>query len=707
MQKTYSAKVEGMTCGNCALTISKLLEKKGLTNISANAASGEVSFTIAEDKDVTPVYDAIDGLGYHVVREEDAAAATGGHQHSHGDSSTTLLIICIAFTIPLLAHMFVSWPVLHMPWVQFALATPVFAIGCYVFVPGALRSLKHLLPNMNVLIMLGAAAAYIYSLIGLLFFTAHAHEYIFFETAASIITLVMVGNWLEHKTVQSTSVAINELVQLQPRMARIVITDSLGKETVMEVESKYVKAGDIVLVNNGDSIPVDGIITDGDAQVDEHMITGESLPAHRKTGDSVVGGTLIMDGRIRVKATAVGHASVLSNIIRMVREAQSAKPQLQKLADKIAAIFVPAVAGIALVTLLVNYFIAGLDFSAAMMRSIAVMVISCPCAMGLATPAAVAVGLGRAARNGILVKGGDTLEQLKRIRQIVFDKTGTLTTGALTIDDYAINDITDTAFRTVIASIEQHSSHPIAKSVVKQWSDITLMNFTHVTEVKGKGMEATDDAGNQWQLGSELWLGQDAPAGYDLYLRQNGVYKGALRISDALREDAAATIAALHEMGYKTILLSGDKKNKCERIAAQLGIDTVIAEQTPEQKNQQLTQLMNTAPTAMVGDGINDAPALARATVGISLSESTQIAIQSASIILSNNQLSSLPRAIRLGIYTDRTIKQNLFWAFLYNVLAIPVAAAGLLTPTWGAGVMALSDVVLIINSLRLGVRKL
>jgi Cu+-exporting ATPase len=706
MQKTYSAKVEGMTCGNCALTISKLLEKKGLTHISANAASGEVHFTIPDERDVKPVFDAIDSLGYHVVREEDEAAGHT-HQHSHGGGSTALLLVCVALTVPLLLHMFVNWPLLHMPWVQFALATPVFAIGCYVFVPGAWRSLKHLLPNMDVLIMLGATAAYVYSLIGLLSFSAQAHHYMFFETTASIITLVMIGNWLEHKTVKSTSVAIDALVHLQPRMARIVMTDSLGRESVMEAESKYVRAGDMVLVNTGDSIPVDGEVTDGDAQVDEHMITGESLPAHKRKGDGVVGGTLVETGRLKVKATAVGNASVLSNIIRMVREAQSVKPKLQKLADKISAIFVPAVAAIAIITLLVNYFVVGLDFPAAMMRSIAVMVISCPCAMGLATPAAVAVGLGRAARNGILVKGGDTLELLKSIRQIVFDKTGTLTTGALQIDSFETNEIAESEFRSVIVSIELHSSHPIAKSVVRQWGDAAVIALSNIEEIKGRGMEATDAQGNRWQLGSEPWLGEGAPEGFDLYLRKNGAYKGALRISDTLRPDAKETIAALHAMGYKTILLSGDKKEKTERIAAQLGIDTVLAEQTPEQKNQHLSRLMQTAPTAMVGDGINDAPALARATVGISLSESTQIAIQSASIILSNNQLSSLPKAIRLGIYTDQTIKQNLFWAFLYNVIAIPVAAAGYLTPTWGAGVMALSDVVLIINSLRLGIRRL
>lgn len=695
-----------MTCGNCALTISKLLEKKGATNISANAASGEVSFTIVEETDVNKVYDAIDGLGYKVVREaenEDAVPTAKGK-----DYTTAYLIISAIFTFPLLMHMFSNWHVLHNPWVQLVLSTPVYAIGLRQFGVSAVRSLRHGLPNMDVLVIIGATAAYVYSLIGMLVYAAHAHDYLFFETTASIITLVMFGNWLEHKTVKSTTKAIDALVQLQPQKARLVMADSMGKETVMEVDSKYVKTGDIVLVNTGDSIPVDGIIFSGDAQIDEHMITGESLPVHKDKDDEVVGGTIVLDGNLRIQATAVGGASVLSNIIRMVREAQGQKPPLQKLADKISAVFVPAVLGIALLTLLICYYVLGTGFENAMMRAIAVMVISCPCAMGLATPAAVAVGLGRAARNGILIKGGDTLQRLKTVKNIVFDKTGTLTTGKLQIESFTA-EIDEQQFKTVVSAIEQHSSHPIAKSITNQWSDTGGIILSEIEEVKGKGLQATDADGNQWQLGSEKWLHDNIEdnKGYDLYLYKNGSYAGAIRVSDALRPDAKETIAELKEMGYHTILLSGDKKAKCERIAAELGIDEVLAEQSPEQKNAKLDELIKSAPTAMVGDGINDAPALARATVGISLSESTQVAIQSANVILSSNQLGTLPRAIRLGIYTERTIKSNLFWAFIYNIVAIPVAAAGLLRPTYGAGIMALSDVVLILNSLFLGVRRL
>lgn len=708
MEKTYSTKVEGMTCGNCALTVSKLLEKKGMNNISANAAAGEVHFTTTDTEDVNKIYDAIDSLGYHVVREHEENGEAA-HNHNHGGSTQTkLLIICAILTIPLLLHMFIGWQLLHNGWFQFALATPVFIIGSYTFLPSAYRSLKHGIPNMDVLIMLGATAAYIYSLTGLLFFGEHAEHYRFFETTAAILTLVMAGNWLERQTVKSTSVAIDALVRLQPQNAKVIMTDSLGKESIIEVESRYVRAGDVVLVNQGDSVPVDGEITDGRAELDERMITGESLPVEKIKGDNVVGGTLVQDGRLKIKATAVGESSVLNSIIRMVREAQATKPPMQKLADKISAVFVPAVLGIALLTFLINYFAVHVGFSDAMMRSIAVMVISCPCAMGLATPAAVAVGLGRAARNGILIKGGSTLEQMKTIRQVVFDKTGTLTTGNLQIERFEAAGMDEAAFRSVVVAMEQHSSHPIAKSVVSHWKDVQAASLKDITEEKGKGMQATDDAGNTWQLGSARWLAAaGAPEGFDLYLLKNGAYMGAISISDTLRADAKETIDQLHKHGYRTILLSGDKKEKCAAVAAALGIDEVYAEQTPEQKNEKLEALLKTAPTAMVGDGINDAPALAKATVGISLSDATHIAMQSANVILSNNRLSSLPKAIRLGIYTDQTIKQNLFWAFIYNVCAIPVAAVGLLSPTWGAGIMALSDVVLIINSLRLGIRRL
>ena len=432
----YNIEVKGMTCASCAASVSHLLRRRGFSEVAVNHASGQVAFQSETPVVLSPVLDAIDGLGYRSVRTDDAESHEGhdhNHDHDHDHGPDKLLPICIALTVPLLAHMFLSWPLLHNIWFQLALATPVFLIGWWVFGRSAVKSLRNGWPNMNVLIILGATAAYFYSLQGLFQSGNAAHPYLFFETAASIITLVMVGNWLEHRTVAQTTKSIDALTHLQPRTARLVQRDSLGRESIVEVEAKFLRTNDLVRVAEGEAIPVDGILAEGEIQVDERMITGEAEPAERTVGEAVTGGTLVVLGSALIQTTAVGAASTLSRIVKMVRDAQNARPPLQKLADKIAGIFVPAVLSISVLTLLLNYFFAHHPFSESMSRAIAVLVISCPCAMGLATPAAVAVGLGRAARKGILVKGGDTLEQMKKVKTIVFDKTGTLTTGNLRV----------------------------------------------------------------------------------------------------------------------------------------------------------------------------------------------------------------------------------------------------------------------------------
>jgi Cu+-exporting ATPase len=620
------------------------------------------------------------------------------------------LIICAVLTAPLLAHMFLPWPLLHNPVFQLLLATPIFAIGCYVFLPPSVRSLRHGMPSMDVLIMLGASAAYGYSLYGLITLGAGgAHHYLFFETAASIITLVMAGNWLEHTTVRATTSSIDALARLQPPMARLVMTDSLGKESFTIIESKYLRTGDIVIVNTGDTIPADGEVTTGEARVDEQIITGESTPASKGPGSGVVGGTILEQGSLRVRTTAVGNASVVSGIVKAVREAQAARPPIQRLADKISALFVPTVLGISLLTLLLNIWVGHLGFAPSMMRAIAVLVVACPCAMGLATPAAIAVGLGRAARNGMLIKGADTLELLQTVKTIVFDKTGTLTTGKLHIDQFIAIDLDDIDFQAHVASLERFSSHPIAMSIVAQWANAGNIAFQNVEELKGKGMQATDQQGQLWQLGSASWLAHALPPGGspDLVLLKDGHYQGGLSLTDEPRPDALETIATLRNRGYHTVMLSGDRAEKCNALAASLGITEVYSQQSPLQKAEVLNRLKHIAPTAMVGDGINDAPALASATVGVSLSQASDIALQSASLVLSSGHLSSLPAALRLGTFTTTTIRQNLGWAFFYNLVAIPVAATGHLEPAFGAGIMALSDLVLVLNSLRLGFRRI
>ena len=415
----------------------------------------------------------------------------------------------------------------------------------------------------------------------------------------------------------------------------------------------------------------------------------------------------MVSGAALVRTTEVGKNSVLSRIVALVRQAQASRPPLQKLADRIAAIFVPAVLGISLLTLVVNFAFLHHPFGESMSRAIAVLVISCPCAMGIATPAAIAVGLGRAARMGILVKGGNTLERIKTIKTIVFDKTGTLTTGSLRITAFEVVEIEEKAAQNIIVSLEKHSAHPIARSILAQWKNAADIPFTDVREQKGFGMEAHLE-GRVWKQKRSWAAAGQGPEGFDLYLSEAGHFRGALKLEDELRPDAADTLRVLRTQGYHTVLLSGDRQEKVESVARQVGIEEMYAGQTPEDKAAVLERLMQSGGVAMVGDGINDAPSLARATVaGISLSKASQIAVQSAQIILSGNRFSVLPQALKLGIYTERTIRSNLFWAFLYNVVAIPVAAAGYLSPTWGAGVMALSDVVLVLNSLFLGVRRL
>lgn len=689
-----------MNCSSCALTISKYLEKEGMENVAISVATEELSFSLPGGTDAGKVIEGIHQLGYEVVMP--------GASHEKEPFYRSLqfkFFFCLVFTAPLLLHMWVNWHWLHDPWVQLALTLPVYVVGMSHFGLSAFRSLRNGIANMDVLITLGATAAFVYSLTGTLMNLGV--DYLFYETTAAILTLVFLGNLLEERSVRSTTTAIAELARMQHTTARRLHVEDDGTEHVDEVENSALRTGDRVLVNTGDKIPMDGTIYWGSGHVNESMITGESAPVSRKEKDKVIGGTILEDGVIKVYITAIGKDTVLSYIIELVKQAQGNKPPMQKLADRISAIFVPVVLGIALLTFLGWYFIGNIPLDSAMMRSIAVLVIACPCAMGLATPAAVMVGLGRAARNGILIKGGQTLESFKDIRQIVFDKTGTLTTGKLQLGQWEPVGMDATAFRSIVYSLEKYSSHPIARSIAALWKGVPEVALQQVREQKGIGMKALDADGNEWQLGSyrmaEAATKDDA---HNIYLLKNGALAGWIDFVDELRPEAKTVISQLKAQGIRTILLSGDMQRKCDDIARVLGIDEVFAEHSPEQKLRKVDELMKTAPTAMVGDGINDAPALAKAVIGVSLSDSTQVAMQSANVVLLNRNLGTLPLAMGLGRHTYLTIKQNLFWAFIYNVVAIPVAALGFLNPIIGAMVMGLSDVVLAINSVRLRFKK-
>lgn len=704
--------VEGMTCSNCAQNITRLAEKKGAKNIYVDVPTGEVNFTIGQVEELPEIVRGIEGLGYKVLKEKGHTEQnTHGHDHSTGGTSLVekRFWICLIFTIPLLFHMFHIVPLLDEPSVQLILCLPVFLTGLIHFGKSAFSSIKMLMPNMDVLIMTGAIAAFIYSLIGTV--QGLGMDYLFYETTASIITFVMLGNLLEHRSVRQTTSAISDLSQLQTTKAKLVASNPVTKQDiVLEIDIDKIAKGQLLLVNTGDSIPTDGEIFWGEAVIDESMVSGESIPVEKKIGDIVIGGTIVQQGNIKVRVTAIGKDTVLSQIISLVKQAQNQKPPIQKLADKVSFYFVPAVLFISMGTFVTAYFFFDISLSKALLQSIAVLVISCPCAMGLATPTAVMVGLGRAAKNGILIKGGSTLEILAGIKQIVFDKTGTITTGKFKINKiHAVNE-SEENIKSILVGIEKYSSHPIAQSITENLKDIRPVEFKNVKEIKGTGMQAEDESGNIYKVGSAQILENIKDiqkAGHNIYILKNNTLIGYVDIEDDIKSNAKEVINQLKKMGYKTILLSGDMYEKCKKVAEETGFDSFYAEKKPDEKLQIIDELNKIAPTAMVGDGINDAPALVKATIGISLSNATQIAMSSAQVILLNGDLSKLKGAITIGQKTLVTIRQNLFWAFFYNVLAIPIAAVGLLQPIIASLSMAFSDVIVIGNSLRLKFKKI
>ncbi|MEY4114497.1 MAG: hypothetical protein RLZ76_1190 [Bacteroidota bacterium] len=697
-------KVDGMTCANCALTINKFLEKQGMQQIRVNPIDGDVSFELMEGTDKNRLKKGIDDLGYHVSSD-----AVGDKKTKAAFLSTNVqrLVFCLPFTLVLMLHMLESVVHIHWlmnPWIQLAICLPVFLIGMNFFGRSAIKSIRNKMPNMNVLVALGALAAFVYSLIGTLI--GQGEQYLFYETAATIITLVFFGNYLEDASMQSTQRALKSLMKSQKVMANMIAFDEHHQEVIFPIENTQLKVGDLILIRSGEQVPIDAKILWGDAHVNESLLTGESIPVHKIAKDKIIGGSILESGSVKAQVTATGDDTVLSGILQLVKEAQGEKPPIQHLADKISGVFVPIVVGIAAVTFIGNYMYLG-SLTDSLLRSIAVLVIACPCAMGLATPAAIAVGLGRAARNGILFRNATSLENFRNIRQIVFDKTGTLTTGSFKLSRFKEMNIDESDFKTIVFSLEKYSTHPIAVSVAAAFKGKQEIKWRSIEEVKGIGMKGIDNDGNEYWAGSyKIASSLTNESNHNVYILKNNKLIGWLDVEDEIRPESKEIIAHLKKLGLKTILLSGDRREKCKHIQDLLGLDEFIAEQSPEEKLKKIDELTKASPTAMVGDGINDAPALAKATIGISLSEASQLAIQSAQVVLMNAGLKKLPTALGLGKHTYITIKQNLFWAFFYNIIALPVAAFGLLTPTLGALVMGLSDVVLAINSVRLFVKK-
>ncbi len=689
-----------MDCNNCAMSIQRFLERKGLEDVMVNFQTREVRYRPVDGAaDAAEIQSGIERLGYTVVNGVEAPDST---RKGFTLTARQRLIFCALFTLPLLlSHLLmvagIATP-LDNGWWQFALALPVYLVGGLHFGRSALSGLRERMLNMDVLIFLGATAAFVYSLIGLYW---QDPAYYFFETAATIITLVLVGNWLEARAVERTTTAISALSELKEDQATVVMPS--GALVSLPVED--VKPGYLVRANTGDKIALDGTVSQGAVSVNEAMLTGESLPVEKAKGDRVLGGSIVVAGQTTYRVTETYRDGTLARIIELVKTAQADKPDIQRLADRISAIFVPVVIVISLLTFLVGWATGYATATQALMNAIAVLLISCPCAMGLATPTAVMVGVGRLARLGVMIRGGSTVERFADVSRIVFDKTGTLTTGKLDIGTFGVAEGYDARIvRRLIFEMEAYSSHPIAGSIRDYlWKTKMVDDSEEAYQDFAGKLEVTETAGLGLQSG-DFYLGtaRGEVDGADVLLKKGEQVLAWFTLVDEVRPGAADTIRQLHERGLRTALLTGDREEKAIRVAKEVGIDEVYSGFLPEQKLSKISELSEQQSTAMVGDGINDAAALSRANLGISLGGASAAALDAAQIVLMRDDLSLLVEGRRVAELTVKTIRESLFWAFSYNLVAIPLAALGYLNPMWAALFMAFSDVVVIGNAIRL-----
>ncbi|MCY9110990.1 copper-exporting P-type ATPase CopA [Bacillus atrophaeus] len=721
--------IAGMTCAACANRIEKRLNKtEGVSSAPVNFALETVAVEF-NPKEVTinDLKEAVAKLGYQLEQKGGADSETESPLKKEQRKQTARLIFSAILSFPLLWAMvshfsftsFIWVPDIFMnPWMQFALATPVqFVIG-WPFYTGAYKALRNKSANMDVLVALGTTAAYVYSLyLTIQSLGAHGHtDGLYYETSAILLTLILLGKRFEAKAKGRSSDAIKKLMKLQAKTATVVRE---GQEQVIPIED--VMTGDLVYVKPGERIPVDGEVTEGRSAVDESMITGESIPVDKSPGDSVTGATMNANGFLKIKAVNVGKDTALSQIIRVVEEAQGSKAPIQRLADQISGIFVPIVLGIALITFLIWYFWAAPgDVGEAISKLIAVLVIACPCALGLATPTSIMAGSGRSAEFGILFKGGEHLEKTHRLDTIVLDKTGTVTNGKPVLTDaVAADGFEETELLRLAAAAETGSEHPLGEAIaagVKE-KGIDIPKLTRFEAKIGAGVLA-EAAGKAILVGSSRLMESEGVQHEALLSKMSalegegktvmlvsvdGEPAGLIAVADTIKETSREAVKRLMSMGLEVIMMTGDNRKTAEAIAKEAGITRVIAEVRPEQKSEEISRLQQTGSrVAMVGDGINDAPALATADIGMAIGTGTDIAMETADITLIRGDLNSIADAIRMSRLTMKNIKQNLFWALGYNTLGIPIAAFGFLAPWVAGAAMAFSSVSVVLNALRL-----